>query len=157
VNVTGHTKGVFARLATGIAVAALLAVSVVPVSAQVMGPTLDVSNPSPGDYVPRGRYVMTGVACDPAATSGSGISQVTVYLGNRDTAEVAWYVPGGYLGTATLGLPTSSGLCGGVQGAGWSLKTKSLRKGSYTLFVYATSSVTGMETVKQIPFKVDRP
>lgn len=34
---------------------------------------------------------------------------------------------------------------------------KSLGKGAYTLFVYARSSVTGRETVVQIPIRVDKP
>jgi hypothetical protein len=151
-------KGVFARVTTGVAVSALLAVSVVPVSAQApAGPTLEVANPNAGDYVPRGRLVMSGQACDMASTTDSGISQITVFLGNRDSAEVAVYVPGGYLGTATLGLPTTGGMCASVKASGWTLKTKSLRKGSYTLYVYALSSVTGKETVTTIPIRVDKP
>ena len=153
-----NLKGVFPRLAAGGAVLALLGVSAIPVSAVAIGPSLDVSNPSAGSYMRRGKHMFTGVACDKNAKSGSGISSVTVFLGDRDAANgVAFYAPGGYVGSATLGLPATGGPCAGVSGAGWKLKTISLKKGKYTLFVYARSSVTGGETVTQIPIRVDKP
>ena len=150
-------KGVFPRLVIGIAVTALLGVSVIPVSAAPTGPTLDVANPVAGTYLRRGRHMIGGVACDKTAKTGTGVDSVTAFLGNRDAAGNAVFVPGGFLGSATLGLPTTGTACAGVTGAGWSLKTKSLKKGSYTLFVYARSSVTGSETVMQIPIRVDKP
>ena len=154
-----NLKGVFPRLAAGGAVLALLGVSAIPVQAvAILGPSLDVSNPSACSYMRRGKHMFTGVACDKNAKSGSGVNSVTMFLGDRDAANgVAFYTPGGYLGTATLGMPTTGGPCMGVSGAGWSLKTKSLKKGKYTLFVYARSSVTGGETVTQIPIRVDKP
>lgn len=150
-------QGVFPRLAAGIAVTALLAVSAIPVQAAGPGPTLDVSAPLPGSFMRRGKQMFMGVACDKGATKGSGVDRVQVFLGDRDKAGAAFFVPGGYLGTAKLGLPTTGGPCSGVQGAGWSLKTKSLKKGNWTVFVYARSSVTGGETVTQIPIRVDKP
>src|SRR5438552_1887114 len=41
---------------------------------------VDVENPSPGDLVPVGGYVMGGFAFDPNATTGSGIRGVQVFL-----------------------------------------------------------------------------
>jgi hypothetical protein len=46
---------------------------------------------------------MSGIAYDPAAKSGTGVDRVTVCPGDRD-AGGTWYVPGGHLGNATLGL-----------------------------------------------------
>jgi len=152
-----NLKGVVRRFAAGIAVSALLGVSAIPVSAVGGGPMLDVSNPTANSYMRRGKHMFTGVACDKSAKQGSGVNSVTLFLGDRDASGAAFYVPGGYLGTAKLGMPTTGGPCTGVDGAGWSLKTKSLKKGKYTLFVYARSSVTGGETVTQIPIRVDKP
>jgi len=143
-------KGVFPRLMAGIAITALLGVSAIPVSAAtVPGPTLDVSNPSAGHFLRRGRHMIHGVACDKSATSGTGVDSVTVFKGDRDTG-------GKFLGAATLGLRTTGTACKGVAGAGWRLKSASLKKGSFTLFVYA-HSVSGGETVLQIPIRVDKP
>jgi hypothetical protein len=47
-------------------------------------PVLDLFNPSPGDLVLPGAYMVSGVALDPLASDGSGIDQVSVYLGARD-------------------------------------------------------------------------
>jgi hypothetical protein len=41
---------------------------------------LEVSNPTPGDLVPVGGYVMGGFAFDPTATWGSGVTGVQVFL-----------------------------------------------------------------------------
>ena len=149
-------QGVVPRLTAGIAVAALLVVSAIPVQAVGQGPTLDVATPIEGSFMRRGKQMFMGVACDKTARKGSGVDRVQVFLGDRDKGGV-FFVPGGYLGTATLGLPTTGGPCTGVDGAGWKLKTKSLKKGKWTVFVYARSSVTGVETVQQIHIRVDKP
>jgi hypothetical protein len=47
-------------------------------------PVLDLFNPSPGDVVVAGEYIVSGVALDPLASEGSGIDQVSVYLGPRE-------------------------------------------------------------------------
>jgi hypothetical protein len=100
--------------------------------------------------LPRGRHVLSGVAFDTAAKTGTGVDQVTVFLGPRDLG-------GDYHGTATLDQPNTLGSKNAqFANAGWKFTTKSLRKGSWTLYVYARSSVTGMETVSTIPINVDQ-
>jgi hypothetical protein len=157
-------KGAFSRIATAVITSALLATIAIPVSAapaaapSSTGPVLEVFNPVANDYLRRGRHVITGIAYDPTATTGTGVDQVTVFLGDRDGGGNTWYVPGGYLGSATLGQANIKGAANAqFAKAGWSLKTKSLRKGSYTLYVYARSSVTGRESVTQVPIRVDQP
>lgn len=94
-------KGILSRAAAAAVATALLAVSTIPVSAASAGsgPVLVVSNPAPNDYLRRGRHIITGVAYDPAATSSTGVDQVTVFLGDRDAGGTFCRcgVPGGYL------------------------------------------------------------
>ena len=52
-------------------------------------PVLDLFNPNPGDLVLPGNYLISGVAIDPQAQDGSGIDQVSFYLGPRDQGGVA--------------------------------------------------------------------
>ncbi len=53
-------------------------------------PVLDLYNPNPGDLVLPGDYTISGVvAVDPLAQTGSGIDQVSFYLGARDQGGVA--------------------------------------------------------------------
>jgi len=50
---------------------------------------VDLFNPTPGDLVPPGSYMISGVALDPLARQGSGIDQVSFYLGRRDQGGLA--------------------------------------------------------------------
>jgi hypothetical protein len=102
------------------------------------GPSLvlSVGNPQPGDLLPRGRYVMEGVAFDRAANSGNGVDRVSVFVEDRDAG-------GQLVGDAVLGKPTATGYT----------VTADLSKtgGGHTLFVYAHSAVSGRETVVSFP------
>jgi len=105
------------------------------------GPSLvlSVGNPQPGDLVPRGRLVMQGLAFDRAASQGSGVDKVSVFLDDRDTG-------GQHLGDATLGQPNA---------AGFTISADFSRaSGKHTLFAYARSSVTGREAVLSFPISV---
>jgi plastocyanin len=96
---------------------------------------LSVANPSPGDQeVPRS-LVLSGNAIDATATSGSGISQVEAFLGNRDFG-------GTLVGIGSLG---STG--------NWSLTTEMPPNisGGQSLFVYSQSSISGQEAFVSIP------
>ena len=162
-------KGVLSRIAILSGTVLVLAgISVAPAFAiAVPGPTLVVSNPSPGDVLPRGRLFFTGQAWDPLAKTGSGVSRVSIYSApGRDSGGL-------WLGTASkkfcIGFldPSSSGcpfIEGRDQGAanfqgnsldmstppnGWSIKSRiTLTKHlAGTLFFYARSAITGAETV----------
>src|ERR671933_491253 len=102
------------------------------------GPSLvlSVGNPQPGDLLPRGKYVMQGLAFDRAATSGTGVDRVSVFVDNRDSG-------GQLVGEAVLGQPVATGFT----------VTADLSRlgGGHTLFVYARSSVSGRETVVSFP------
>jgi hypothetical protein len=157
------TLAIKARIASAIAVTVLMAATAIPVSA-AGEPLLDVSNPAPNSYLRRGGHFFSGVACDPASTgSNAGIAKVTAFIGDRDSTQGAiWWRPGGYIAAATgnvgnsqIGMQTTGGPCKQAD-AGWRIRTTSLRKGKYSLYVYALST-SGKETVSIIPIRVDIP
>jgi hypothetical protein len=126
-----------ARPAPGAPAAAPAPLAALPAITQP-GPSLvlSVGNPQPGDLLPRGKYVMQGVAFDRLARSGNGVDRVSVFLEDRDSG-------GQLVGDAVLGQPTATGFT----------VTADLSKtgGGHTLFVYARSSVSGRETVVSFP------
>jgi hypothetical protein len=146
-------KGVLARLAGAVALAALLGMEVTPISAATCGVVLDVANPSSGAKVPRGRLNIEGVAYDKNATTGTGVDMVSGFIGDRDLGGATAGRPGGYIGSATLGLPNPLAATGQWSKAGFQLRTLSLRKGAYTLYIYARGG--NCEAVQTIPIKVD--
>jgi len=175
-------KGIVLRVATGAAVfAVLLTLIALPASAAVTptaAPVVQVANPAPGDYLRRGQTWVTGIACDPNASitdATAGIAKVSIFLGDRDTAEgVPWYRPGGYFGAATLAGTTPEfsvnaaensrlGLAAPVRStckqlySGWRVLPSSFRKGIYDLNVYVQAS-NGKETKVTIAgLRVDNP
>jgi hypothetical protein len=102
------------------------------------GPSLvlSVGNPQPGALLPRGKYIMQGLAFDRAATTGSGVDRVSVFVDSRDSG-------GQLVGDAVLGQPVATGFT----------VTADLSRlgGGHTLFVYARSSVSGREAVVSFP------
>lgn len=102
------------------------------------GPSLvlSVANPQPGDLVPRGRFVMQGQAFDRAASAGSGVDRVSVFVDDRDHG-------GQHVGDAVLGQPTATSFTVTAD--------LSRPSGGHTLFIYAHSSVSGHETVVSFP------
>ena len=102
------------------------------------GPSLvlSVDNPQPGDLLPKGKVVMQGLAFDRAATSGSGVDRVSIFVDDRDGG-------GQHVGDATLGQPgaTSFTVTADLTRTG----------GNHTLFVYARSAVTGREAIVSFP------
>ncbi|HEX8968500.1 MAG TPA: hypothetical protein VF937_11505, partial [Chloroflexota bacterium] len=97
---------------------------------------LSVGNPQPGDLLPRGKYVMQGVAFDRAAITGTGIDRVSVFVDDRDSG-------GQHVGDATLGQSGSTGFSVTADFSRFA--------GNHTLFVYARSSVTSREAVVSFP------
>src|SRR5438876_12335926 len=126
-------KGVFVHAIGLVVLLALLGMEVVSVSAAPSAApaaassiVFDVANPPAGATVPRGRLIITGVAYDTKATSGTGIDLITAFLGDRDAGGGSAARPGGYLGAATIGLPNPSAASGQWSKAGFNLKTLSL-------------------------------
>jgi hypothetical protein len=105
------------------------------------GPSLvlSVGNPQPGDSLPRGKYQMQGLAFDRAASSGSGVDRVSVFVDDRDTG-------GQHVGDAVLGQPVANGFSVTVD--------LSRASGDHNLYVYARSAVTGKETTVNFPVTI---
>jgi hypothetical protein len=99
---------------------------------------LQVGNPSPGDTILAGAYVMQGIAMDKAARVGTGIDRIDIFLDNRDEG-------GMFLGSAGFGVSD-------VWTATVNLPTNQL--GLHNLWVYAHSAVTGAESSVSIPVTI---
>jgi hypothetical protein len=133
-------------------------------------PTLEVTNPKPGDMLTPGAMVMHGMAYDDNAETGLGVDRVSLFLGDRDNDNEVIF-----LGNATLGLPSPqippteecangpSALCPADKPrgdhqfafAGWRVKTPPLKpKQNASLYVYARSSVSGAEAVQVIRLNI---
>jgi hypothetical protein len=113
-----------------------------------VGVQIILENPQPYDTLISGtQVVMNGVAYDTGATSGSGVSQVSLYLGSRDAGGMA-------LGNALLGQPNPLVPAGSqFATAGFSLRTPTLPQGTggRSVFVYAKSTVGNAEGVLEVP------
>lgn len=143
------------RWAAGAGLAAALMLPSVPVGADTLplpisGPStvaatgpfcsiqLTVSNPTPGDQnVPRG-LMMSGIAFDRTAESGTGISHIQAFLGDRNLGGMligsALYTVGGPIGSWTLDANIPDNVTGGGS-----------------IFVYSLSSTTGQEASVAVP------
>jgi len=110
-------------------------------SAVQTGPSLvlSVGNPQPGDLLPRGKYVMQGLAFDRSASTGSGVDKVSVFAEDRDAG-------GQLIGSGVVGQPTIDSFSATID--------LSKTSGQHTLYVYARSSVTGKETMVNLPVNV---
>jgi hypothetical protein len=107
-------------------------------SAQSM--VLNVGNPSPGDTVKAGAFSISGDAMDKAASTGTGIDRIDIFLDNRDNGGL-------FLSSAQLG-PTS------FWSATVNLPTN--QTGLHELWFYAHSSVTGATTTVTVPVTIER-
>jgi hypothetical protein len=106
-----------------------------PAAATLM---FEVGNPSPGDTVHVGGINIDGVAWDRAATQGSGIDRVDIFLDNRDAGGMV-------LGEGTPGQMNT-----------WHamVTLPSNQTGLHNLSFYAHSSVTGQEMLITVPVTI---
>jgi len=109
--------------------------SVAPTSSTI---TLSVGNPSPNDTIKTGAYSIQGDAFDKAATSGTGIDRIDIFLDNRDNG-------GMFLSAATLGTSTF-----------WqaTVNLPNNQTGLHELWFYAHSSVTGQTMTVSVPVTI---
>ena len=132
-----------------LAAVALAAATTLPAGAQTAPaqsscpagpPVLEVGNPNPGDLLPTGDIVFSGVAFDPAATSGAGITSVDLFLGSRDSG-------GEFLASVVPGTSTQS------NPHAWQVRASlpDNANGGRDFVVYAVSSVTGQQTSVSVP------
>jgi hypothetical protein len=117
-----------------------------------MSPTaclrLEVENPTPGDLVPVGGYVMGGFAFDPSSTTGSGVTGVQVFLDDPNQG-------GSVIGSTTpktLGLASARAANFGDQFAnsGFNLTVQipaSAGGATHAIFVVAQAATGSVGTV----------
>jgi hypothetical protein len=147
------------RLLGPLTVAATLGVGSLPAFAQTatISPTdcsaihFDLANPTPGSRVEQGGLTIQGVAMDSRAHQGPGVDRVDFFLDSRDSGGMA-------LGSAVPGMvndiPGLPGLYPSPMGpAGFeTVVTLPNELGGHNLFAYARSTVTGQESIIQVPF-----
>ena len=109
----------------------------------------DVGNPSMGDSIHVGGFLIEGIAFDRAADQGPGIERIEVFLDDRDTG-------GTLVGHGVLGAPNPVPDDPELAGSGWTARVMLTSKmtGPHTMFFYALSGVTGEEMVVTIPVHV---
>jgi hypothetical protein len=119
-------------------------------------PVLQVANPSAGDTLLMGDYIISGLAYAPGQSSsqGVGVDRVDFFLGSRDAG-------GMFLGSAVPGqsaeLNATPGSLLAMGGFVTKITVPTQIKGSTTFFAYAHSSLTGQETVVSVPVSVGAP
>lgn len=112
-------------------------------------PVTDLANPSAGEVVLSGDYIISGMAFDPTATDGSGISHVDLFLGSRDEGGL-------FLGQAVPGAASMAGTAGGrLSQDGFQIKVTMPThvSGARDLYVY-TMAASGRESVMSVPIYV---
>jgi hypothetical protein len=109
----------------------------------------DVGNPSSGDTLHVGAFLIEGIAFDRAADEGPGIESIEVFVDDRDTG-------GMLVGRGVLGAPSPVPDDPDLAGAGWTARVTLTSKmtGPHTMFFYALSGVTGEEMVVTVPVHV---
>jgi hypothetical protein len=140
----------FARFAVPLLPAIVLTVSSgvsFPVAAQpavIQCPALQMDNPNPCDTIMPGGYVVSGIAYDPAATLGSGVSHVDFFLGSRDDGGL-------YLGTVVpLANPNSFGPPRFLK----QLTIPRMTNAGTEFVVYAFDAATNGQTSLSVPVRV---
>jgi hypothetical protein len=104
------------------------------------GPELHVVAPQSGAAIFAGPFSLNGTAWDPAASSGSGIDSVQVFLDDRNAG-------GQFLGNANLN-------SGGTNGWQATVSLPTNNTGPHSFYVYAHSSVSGKTTVATVPVTI---
>jgi hypothetical protein len=102
--------------------------------------SFEVGNPSPGDTIHVGGYVIEGIASDSAAQQGNGIDRIDVFLDNRDEGGMlighGSFGSSGDMWSATVDLPDNE-------------------TGVHSLFFYVHSTASDKEMVESVPVLVE--
>jgi hypothetical protein len=101
-------------------------------------PVLDLANPAPGEMLLPGAYTIQGAALDPEAGQGSGIDQVSFFLGDRNAGGMP-------LGMAQ---PDKGPR---LDDFSVTVTLPSARPGEQEFVAYAHSALTGKETQVSFP------
>src|SRR5215471_11444198 len=105
-------------------------------------PVVQLANPGPGDVLLQGDYIVSGVAFDPNATQGAGISRVDVFLGQRDDGGL-------FLAGATPGQDANN-----PRAFQMKVTLPTSTSGGRDFVAYAYSAVTGLQTSESVPVYV---
>jgi hypothetical protein len=126
----------------------LVATTTVPVISitQGNGPQLLTGNPNANDVLSRGPLQVSGIAFDPASTSGSGIDQVEFFLDDREAGGVS-------LGGTTV--PGTNTSLPRVYNSVVHIPTSA--NGLHNFVTYARSALTGLETKVSVPVYIGVP
>jgi hypothetical protein len=116
-----------------------------PTSSMIECPVLSLANPNAGDFLGPGGLIISGLAFDPAATSGSGVERVDLFLGERDQGGL-------FLGSA---VPGSAG--GDPRAFSVEVSIPSTLNRGVDFAAYAISSVTDHQTAISFPIFVGTP
>ncbi len=110
---------------------------------------LDVGNPSAGDSIHVGAYMIEGIAFDRAAEQSPGIDHIDIFLDNRETG-------GTLIGHGVLGAASPEPDDPSLAGSGWTAHVTLTNRmtGQHTMFIYALSDATGEEMLVTIPVRV---
>jgi hypothetical protein len=109
-------------------------------------PILQLANPSPGDLLTAGGYVVSGIAYDPASPQGqSGVDRVDLFLDDRDQG-------GEPLGSATPGQNMTNPRAFETE-----VQIPNHLNGAHTFFAYAHSSLTNLESVTSVTVFLGTP
>jgi len=116
---------------------------------------LALANPSAGDLLNNGSVMIEGLAYDPAATTGSGIDRIELFLGDRDAGGL--FLGSTEPGTSTNPLVAEPGSRLAQNGFAIRASVPGNVSGSQWLFAYAHSSVTGKDVIVAVPVMVGAP
>jgi len=128
------------------------AAATITVTASASNPAISVDTPTPGQTV-TSAFEVFGWALDLGATTGTGADSVQFYVQPQGQAA-----PGVFVGTGTYGFarPDLAAIYGSrFTNVGFHFTITGLSPGSFTLNVYARSTVTGSYSiVKSVPIAV---
>jgi len=114
----------------------------------VGGAIFQLSNPSTDDVLPLGGYVVSGIAYDPASSSGPGVDRIEFFLDPRENG-------GWFIGSATPQPAAAPGLAPAFSAT--LIIPNSTPRGRHIFTAYAHSSVIGAEAILSVPIFVGAP
>jgi hypothetical protein len=113
-------------------------------------PFLQLANPSPGDRLLAGDYVVSGSASQGTGAADQGVSRVDLFLGHRESGGI-------FLGSAVPGQNDSTFAIGSQLAlTGFTITTTlpSSANGAQDFVAYAYSATDGQETSQSVPITI---
>jgi hypothetical protein len=107
---------------------------------------LDLANPSPGDMVSPGDYIVSGITFDPVTQSASGVSRIDFFLGSRDAG-------GEIVGSV---VPSDAAMSANPRAFQVTLSLPEVQRAD-NLVAYAYSAGSAASTVLSTPIQIGSP